>query len=130
MQDAVYRFIRSLGLAAVLGALLAFAGSPAQAASACKGLARAQCEGAGSCAWVKGYATRKGTRVSAHCRSKPKKSGGKAASHKAIKKQSGSTSKTSGMNTKKKAGASGKKAGMGAKRTSASHGTKSRKDKK
>jgi len=44
-----------------------------EAASECKGLIQTECEANSNCVWVKGYTTKKGTKVKSYCRSKPKK---------------------------------------------------------
>jgi len=105
----------------ILAALAGFtmSGGTAGAASSCKGLSSGKCDGATACYWVKGYKTKKGTNVSAHCRAKP--NGGASAAKKkkstakkaAITSGSGSEKATSGKkksSTKKKSTTSKKKA--------------------
>ena len=49
---------------------LALASSPAQAASACKGLDDKACGASSSCLWVNGYQRKDGRNVSSFCRAK------------------------------------------------------------
>ncbi len=86
-------------LASLAGFVLV--GGEASAASACKGLSSGKCDGATACYWVKGYKTKKGTNVSAHCRAKP--NGGASASKKkpTAKKAAVTTSSSSEKETKK-----------------------------
>ncbi len=72
-------------LTLILG--LALAGSAA-AETACKGMSKSKCEGAGACVWVDGYTTKKGVKVDSYCRNKSKSSG-------SSKNKSGSENKAS-----------------------------------
>lgn len=68
--------LKSLSLMAMA---ILIAGS-ANAASQCKGLEKPACETNDRCSWVRSYTTKKGTTVSAFCRSKPgQKESSKAA---------------------------------------------------
>lgn len=58
--------------ALITGCILALGMVNVQAASACKGLEQATCEGNSKCSWVKGYTRKDGAKVSNHCKSKPK----------------------------------------------------------
>jgi hypothetical protein len=63
----------------ILFVSLCFGAVSAQAASACKGSAKAACEGNSNCSWVNGYTRKDGAKVAPHCKSKPKKSSGSAS---------------------------------------------------
>jgi hypothetical protein len=63
----------------------------AQAASTCKGSAQAACQANSSCSWVKGYTRKDGAKVSAHCKSKPKKSGGSSSKTKTTDSKKGTS---------------------------------------
>ena len=54
--------------------VVSMSGMPSLAAekSACKGMAKAQCESASSCGWVKSYKNKSGKTIAAHCRTKAK----------------------------------------------------------
>ncbi len=54
-------------------AILAAAGGSVQAAD-CNGLDKTACERRAECTYVDSYTRKDGTKVSAHCRSKPKSS--------------------------------------------------------
>ena len=74
-----------------LGALitilvLMLAGTSAQAASACKGLEKGQCEKNTACSWVDSFTRKDGVKVSGHCRSKPTQSGQNSSSKDSKKK--------------------------------------------
>lgn len=47
---------------------VAIMSSSALAASQCKGMAEAQCDGAASCRWVDGYVRKDGREVNGYCR--------------------------------------------------------------
>ncbi len=51
-----------------LVAVAALLGSPAFAASACKGISENACSAAEQCIWVKGYTRKDGRAVSSHCK--------------------------------------------------------------
>lgn len=85
----------------LLSSLLALSSGQAMAAKACKELSKNQCESSTSCSFVKGYTTKTGTKVSAHCRNKP-------GAKKAKKDTKKTDSKASA--SKQKAKASDKKA--------------------
>ena len=59
----------------VLALTLPFGALSVRAESACKGLESAACKKNDNCTWVESYARKDGTKVGAHCKSKPKKSG-------------------------------------------------------
>lgn len=61
--------IRTMSVA-LAAACLALAATATQAASACKGLENAVCEGKADCSWVDGYTRKDGVKVSGHCRTK------------------------------------------------------------
>ena len=75
---------------------LALAGSAA-AETACKGMSQSKCEASDSCAWVGGYTTGKGVKVSSYCRSKSSQSSKStsSSSSKSSKSTSSSSSKKS-----------------------------------
>lgn len=100
----------------ILAAIIVAAGftlgaGDASAASACKGLSSNKCEGATACYWVKGYKTKAGSNVKAHCRSKPKSgAASKSSSSKSKSTAAKATStKDSDKNSKKSSPPSNKK---------------------
>ena len=81
---ALSTFILSLALS--LGA--------ASAQAECKGSSQSACEKSDSCSWVKGYTRKDGAKVSAYCKSKPKKTGQSKSTTSDSKKKSDSKEKT------------------------------------
>ncbi len=66
--------IKQLSFAtALMFSLLVLAPQPQDAKSACQELAVGKCQANSACTWVKGYTTKKGTKVNAHCRAKGQK---------------------------------------------------------
>ena len=70
---------------------LALAGSAA-AETACKGMSKSKCEGAGACVWVDGYTTKKGVKVDSYCRNKSSQSSSSKSSGSSKKSDSAKAS--------------------------------------
>jgi hypothetical protein len=73
MQRSVRRFTPVFALFLGLGLFTAETASAAQ----CKGKMPSDCQAAAECTWVDSYTTKKGTEVSAYCRTKTRKSADK-----------------------------------------------------
>lgn len=140
-------------LAIALGVLLTAVFAGPSTAAECKGMGQSKCEAASRCSWIKGYATKTGTKVKGYCRSKPSKSSAgqkksaksasvntgtdkKGKTTKAGKTNSGTANKKAEKSDKKKkstnktSATSDNKREVSTKKTTSDNKGKSKKDKK